>query len=280
MPLSAEGWLILTSLLLGALAVAYGFVLVRRHRDALLAVLRRLDAWLATRTPRSWGFLKRRFMRHAPLGLALTVAVALFLGAVYLFAEVTDSWMDQEELYRIDRAANRRLTDVLGDGALGALRLVTHLGAVPTMLVISAALAVWLGRQKAWGELLALLLVSAGGQALLWTLKWIFARSRPGGHLTSSVGYSFPSGHAFTAVVLYGFVLYLVWQHVGRPAGRALAAVGLGLVVLGVGASRVLLSVHWVSDVLGGFAIGLAWLVFSLAAAHVLEAYRTGALAP
>ena len=273
---SAELWLAVTALLLAVLAASFIYLLARRHRDVLLGALRWLDDRLSTAMPRLWHFLKGRFTRHAPLGLGLTVATALFFGAIYLFAEVTDSWTDQEALYRIDRSANERLADAFSSGSLlGALRLVTHFGGVPTMLAISAGLALWLWRRRDRWELLALLLVSAGGQALLWSLKWIYARPRPGEGLTSSVGYSFPSGHSFTSMVLYGFILYLVWQHTERRAWRVLAALLLSLLVLAVGVSRVLLSVHWVSDVLGGFAIGLAWLVFSLTVAHVLEAHYT-----
>ena len=273
---SAELWLALTTLLLTVLAASFVYLLARRHRDVVFGALQRLDVRLSARMPRLWGFLKGRFTRHAPLGLGLTVAAALFFGAVYLFAEVTDGWTEQEELYRIDRIANERLVDAFSSGPwLQVLRLVTHFGAVPMMLVVSAGLALWLWRRRARWELLALLLVSAGGQALLWSLKWIYARPRPGEGLTSSVGYSFPSGHSFTSMVLYGFILYLVWQHTERRTWRVLAALLLSLLVLAVGVSRVLLSVHWVSDVLGGCAIGLAWLVFSLTVAHVLETYRT-----
>lgn len=277
---TAPVWLAATALLLLALVIVFSYELARRNRDVLLGALNSLDALLSAKVPQLWGLVKRRFSRHAPLGLALTVATALLFGAVYLFAEVTEGWMDQGELYRIDRVVNRRLPGALGEGVLDALRLVTHLGDVLTLVAISLALALWMGKRKAWWELLALLLVSAGGQALVWTLKWIFARDRPGGQLTSAVGSSFPSGHSFTAVVLYGFLLYLAWQHIGRPAWRVPAAVALVLVILGVGASRVLLSVHWISDVLGGFAIGLAWLVFSLAVVHLLEAYRARGFAP
>ena len=273
---SAELWLALTALLLTVLAASFVYLLARRHRDVVFGALQRLDVRLSARMPRLWRFLKGRFTRHAPLGLGLTVAAGLFFGAVYLFAEVTDGWTEQEELYRIDRIANERLVDAFSGGPwLQVLRLVTHFGAVPMMLVVSAGLALWLWRRRARWELLALLLVSAGGQALLWTLKWVFARPRPGEGLTSSVGYSFPSGHSFTSMVLYSFILYLVWQHTERRAWRVLATLLLTLLVLAVGVSRVLLSVHWVSDVLGGFAIGLAWLVFSLTVAHVLETYRT-----
>ncbi|ACY14375.1 phosphatase PAP2 family protein [Haliangium ochraceum] len=274
-PTSAEIWLALTAALLVLLALAFAYLSARRHSDALLARFRRWDERISATAPGPWQFLKRRFQRSVPFGLGLTLATAIFLVAVYLFAEVTDSWTEQGKLYHLDRLVNEQLGGAFSSGlVLQALRLATYFGAVPSMIVIAVLLALWLWRQRARSDLLALVLVSAGGQALLWSLKFLFARQRPGEWLTSAVGYSFPSGHSFTSMVLYGFLLYLVFQRSSRRLWRVLAAIALPALILSIGVSRVLLSVHWVSDVLGGYGIGLAWLVFSLAAAHVFEAAR------
>ncbi|MFJ8965857.1 phosphatase PAP2 family protein [Lentzea sp. NPDC102401] len=76
---------------------------------------------------------------------------------------------------------------------------------------------------------------------------------------------SFPSGHAQSAVVSYSLLLLLFWNGLNRAWRRAVTC-GAVLVVLGIGLSRVALSVHYVSDVLAGYALGAAWVVAMTAA--------------
>jgi undecaprenyl-diphosphatase len=75
-----------------------------------------------------------------------------------------------------------------------------------------------------------------------------------------SVSLSFPSGHAATAAALYGALTVLVVERAQTPAARTACAVTGMLLVLAIGTSRVVLNVHYLSDVLAGLALGLAWL--------------------
>lgn len=265
-------WLIGTAVLLAVLAAVFAYLL----RGRTLRLEARLREMLATRAPRIWLFLKRRFSREAWHGLTLTLSLLLLLAACYAFAQITEGWVDQEALYQLDRAANKALSQdgVLRPSVVSLLRAVTHLGSLPLALVLTAGLALALYARGPRWHLHALLLTMGGGEALLWALKFIFSRARPGAQLASSVGYAFPSGHSFTAMAFYGFLIFLIWRRVRRPAARMLATLALGALILLVGLSRVLLSVHWISDVLGGFALGLAWLVGSLLAARAFQAQR------
>jgi undecaprenyl-diphosphatase len=96
----------------------------------------------------------------------------------------------------------------------------------------------------------------------VWLLKSIYERARPdhGSPIALPHSYSFPSGHAATAVVLYG-ALGLLLAEQSRSRLRAVGwFAGAAVLALAIGASRVLLNVHFVSDVLAGFAVGLTWL--------------------
>src|SRR5262249_2092182 len=71
---------------------------------------------------------------------------------------------------------------------------------------------------------------------------------------------SFPSGHAMGATMGFGFLAYaLCLGQTCRRRRLAIIAV-LGALILGIGFSRIYLRAHWLSDVVGGFALGLAWL--------------------
>jgi membrane-associated phospholipid phosphatase len=122
---------------------------------------------------------------------------------------------------------------------------------VPAALAV-AALGAVLWWQFGWRHAL-LPFAAAGVFVLTWLIKEAVGRSRPGGPLDSP---SFPRGHTAWAIAVFGLALVLAVQR------RAWApAVACLLVVGAMGPSRVLLGVHWLSDVIAGYAIGLIWLI-------------------
>ena len=125
-------------------------------------------------------------------------------------------------------------------------------GSVLVPLIALASLLVWQCRRR-WA--LALPVVMAGAGGLQFLAKWAVDRPRP-----NTAPWGFPSGHALIVVVFFGALAYLVCtsrtRRRWRWAGTALCAA----TVLVVGFSRLYLDMHWISDVGGGFAVGLAYL--------------------
>ncbi|WP_174275302.1 phosphatase PAP2 family protein, partial [Sphingomonas bacterium] len=101
----------------------------------------------------------------------------------------------------------------------------------------------------------------ASGALALPLLKLMFDRPRPDflWHLVTEKDWSFPSGHAMGSMILYPLLGAIAGSTRGRARSCWLAGLGM-LVALTIGASRVVLGVHWISDVIGGWLIGLAWL--------------------
>lgn len=141
----------------------------------------------------------------------------------------------------------------------GLMAAISLLASGWAITVISAACIYVLWRKpELRREAISLLIVGAGGQAVVYGLKEIFHRARPEA-IFAHLGYSFPSGHAFAAVGLYGMFAY--W--LGRSASlnrRVAIWLGAALLILLIGFSRIYLCVHYASDVLAGFAAGLPWL--------------------
>jgi undecaprenyl-diphosphatase len=163
---------------------------------------------------------------------------------------------------RLDAALLRALHDLRGPAWFeGAVRDVTALGSVTvvTLLTIGAAghLRLTRGREPA----LLLLVSVAGGVLLSHGLKFAFERQRPDlvPHATEVFTASFPSGHAMTSATAYlALGALLAESHPRRRVGAWLLGVAVVVTAL-VGVSRVHLGVHWPTDVLAGWAAGLAW---------------------
>jgi len=99
------------------------------------------------------------------------------------------------------------------------------------------------------------------GALLNQALKYVFLRERPGvPHLVEVSGYSFPSGHSMNSLIFYGFFIYFILKNMKHRSKYAIAAL-LGLLVPMIGISRIYLGVHYASDVLAGFLVGIGWLV-------------------
>jgi len=105
-----------------------------------------------------------------------------------------------------------------------------------------------------------------GDLVIVEILKRSFHSSRPLNGIMQETGFSFPSGHATAAVVLAGLLTYLVWQNFKSRNVKILSGVLFILISLVVGFSRIYLNVHWLSDVLGAYSLGVFWLIFSIVA--------------
>ena len=121
---------------------------------------------------------------------------------------------------------------------------------------------------RKWRHVTAGVVVAvAGGELIIGFVKHVIQRPRP---LASAdhLGYAFPSGHAFFTVVVYGLLSSLLCSS-RRTLGFALSVVAAGCIL--IGASRIYLGVHYVSDVLGGFLLAIPWLYSCVALATRLN---------
>lgn len=108
----------------------------------------------------------------------------------------------------------------------------------------------------------------------MFILKLIFHRERPLTPLLAAAkGYSFPSGHALMSVTFYGLLILIVWQSTKPLWVKWPLSITLLSLIIVIGVSRVYLRVHYASDVLAGFSIGLMWLLFSLWILSGIEKY-------
>lgn len=216
------------------------------------------------------------------LGLLLALcSAALFLAVVRLVAGGGVESLDREVLLWLGRHRSPWLDGLAMAGAV--------LGSSAALWAVLALGTVILARTRHWWSVALLWIALAGGRVLAGALKGAFDRPRPGqgGEPLELLGQtftyprssSFPSGHALTAVIIYGTLAYLVARiETGRTARRATLAAA-AVLVMGIGFSRLYLGVHYPSDVIAGVLAGLAWATvcaLAIEAVRVFSARRPG----
>lgn len=142
-------------------------------------------------------------------------------------------------------------------------RIVTALGDGAVVLPAAALGAVILMLRRDWRGAALILGITLSGRLLVELMKGWTHRLRPEDHqhLAAAQSYAFPSGHAANATMVW-LTLALLLPRGNRA--RALAIWGAVWLALAVGASRVILGVHWPSDVIAGWALGLFWTLLLL----------------
>ena len=205
-------------------------------------------------------------MRVALLAFALVlVAVPFALLTLQVVRDGPLTGLDRE----VTAAARSWLRD-RPEAVARAVRLVSDLGKPVFLTVLSGTVALYLLHRDRIRLAVFLVTTSLVGGFVNSGVKLLVARPRPESAeaFVAAAGKSFPSGHAMASTVVYGALL-LVLRRFVPAAGRRYAVAGTAGLVLAIAASRVLLGVHYLSDVLAGMVLGLAWLAASVAAFRV-----------
>lgn len=123
--------------------------------------------------------------------------------------------------------------------------------------------------------------IALGSVAAMSLLKLYFSRPRPLTPLLQQAhGFSFPSGHAMSSMTFYGLLIYLVYKHVDKLLWRWVLIVALAAAILLIGFSRIYLRVHYATDVLAGFSVGIIWLVLAIFVMGRIERFTRRNVAP
>jgi undecaprenyl-diphosphatase len=212
---------------------------------------------------RSFEPLRRLRVR---LGLSVAAALALATGLALLcfttvvFGGVSEDVTQHNGLFTSDLPHLRWFTMHRSDVLVSVARVLSDIGSVAILGFVAVVAGVVL-----WRRGLRLVVAAAPGIALgvagvcAAVGKSAVARGRPpvALHLVSETNASFPSGHATDSSALYVTLALIVAVYVlRRPLARCVCVLGSGLVVGAIGISRLVLGVHWPTDVVAGWALG------------------------
>jgi len=141
---------------------------------------------------------------------------------------------------------------------------VTYMGNWQTITVLAAVLLAIPKTRRDIG--LPFAVISLSSTVVYKVVKGIFERPRPelDVRLIPQGGFSFPSGHSMNCIVCFGILIYLIRKHCPNRKIANVLTVLLVLLIVGIGSSRVYVGVHFPTDVLGGWSLGLAFLMGSI----------------
>ena len=209
--------------------------------------------------------------RAACVKRTLVIVVALLVAAIALIG-----WLaSRGTLDTLDSGILLGVRPLLGTTAVmrRVMLDLTGLGDTATLIVVLGVVAVGLALTSR-RTLGAFLFVEAGvGLSVAHLLKPLFARARPmiEPHLTEAAGLSFPSGHASNSTIVFLSIALLIVSSAPYSGFRRFAIAIASLLAAGIGISRIYLGVHWPSDVMAGWMLGIAWVIPAAAIAQ-----RTG----
>ena len=139
------------------------------------------------------------------------------------------------------------------------MKVITNLSSAYVLIAIAIGSLLFIKNKKVGVCVTSNLVIAT---LLNQLLKYIIQRPRPEGYrLIAESGYSFPSGHSMVSMAFYGFIIYLIWKMVKNKRIKYVACGILGFLIPMIGFSRIYLGVHYASDVIGGFAISIVYLL-------------------
>lgn len=223
----------------------------------------------------SW--IRRRLDPAQRFGLRATLlALALALVGVP-FGLLLDQVVRNGPLIEVDTWAANHLHAWVRDrpAVIVLLRIVSEIGRPPSLFLFSIIAIVFLWRRERVRLAVFIAVTGLLGGLIDTIVKATVDRDRPSleDPIATAHGQSFPSGHAMSSTVVFGALLLAFMPAIPRRR-RHLAVWGYALLVLAIGISRLGLGVHFLSDVLGGYVLGLAWLAAATAAFSIWRVER------
>jgi membrane-associated phospholipid phosphatase len=266
--LGSDGRLVAAVLVGAALLLAGG-----------VAVLVRLLGWIASvveAAPTRWTAALRRIPGSQLFGLRVLVGLGASLGGAAAFIEIAEQVVGREDLARIDGGLAECLAAHATTASTSLWMFITQWGSLPVLGTIALAVTILLLALRQRSSAVAWVAALAGGFLLNLLLKELFQRPRPPGAagILQEPSWSFPSGHAMMSLVAYGMIAYLIANATFRRALQLSGVFVASLMAVAIGISRLYLGVHYLTDVLAGYACGVLWLAVCVTAVELRRATR------
>ena len=228
-----------------------------------------LGTRIRTSFPKTTRLLQARLTPRRYTGLPLTIIVIMALYISALFGGLVEELLEADELVRLDESINQRIDPIRTDGMISVFIWITDLGGSATFVAVALVTTGLLWAHCRRYMIAPLWLTILGSQITTYAGKYVFARQLPEFVAEIiAVTPSFPSGHATSAMAVYGFIAYIVARDLITTRQRFELIYWAAVLISLIGFSRMLLGLHYASDVAAGFLVGGFWLLLGFAVAE------------
>jgi membrane-associated phospholipid phosphatase len=186
----------------------------------------------------------------------------------YLLILSVVAWLCREvwehEAFSLDRSLLLWIHQFANPQLDGVMLFVTALGNPGMVITVFISTIIWLGMKRRYSDGIRFSIDCAGGLLISQVMKLFFAKPRPElwARLVSEHSFSFPSGHAVGSMVVYGFIAYILAKEI--PVYRRCIYAIASILIIAIGFSRLYLGVHYPTDIIAGYGIGVLWLITCL----------------
>lgn len=229
-----------------------------------------------------WHAIQRQ-RQHALSGPAMPIALqpktCFWLALIPLLSFVCIAYavQTQSALTLFDTKLAEQLRQHMPAPVLQHIAQLTQTGNFIPLAIAASVICVVLLLFRQWRLAATWAIGLLGNVAIYGSLKGFFQRPRPlNGHgFISEPTWSFPSGHSSGSMVFYGTLAYVLMCLLPARWHRAIIALAVASITL-IGISRIMLQVHYFSDVMAGYSIGLAWLLICVGTSEYLRMRKLG----
>jgi len=223
-----------------------------------------LTRWFATHFVHTNRFIQARFANTSLMGLPLTVAAFMGILLVVSLSDVAVGVMGDQEVIAQDRALNLFFYTHQVSYLTTIMLIFTTVADkyVITALLLLTLFVLYL--KKLRQVMLPVVVVVTGAVLTTYLGKLLVARPRPEWSQITELSFSFPSGHATAAMVLFGLLAFLLVRYAQSWSLKIHVLYGAVFLIGTIGFSRVYLGVHYLSDVLAGYIVGGLWLLLGI----------------
>ncbi|WP_377890812.1 phosphatase PAP2 family protein [Alkalihalobacillus sp. R86527] len=210
---------------------------------------------------------------YSKVSIALILGGFITIGAAFFFFFSLAEDVVENEQFMIDKIATRIISAIDNPTLSTIMGNITEAGSVPWIATGTGLILVYLlfiSDKSKWFSFF-LLVNMLGISGLTKGLKVLFERERPDVlEQFDGTGFSFPSGHSTGAITFYGFIFYLiVISNLNRRWKIAINTI-LGVLTFTIALSRIFIGVHYLTDILAGLTLGLAWLLICIMALELM----------
>ncbi|MDA8430879.1 MAG: LssY C-terminal domain-containing protein [Geobacteraceae bacterium] len=213
------------------------------------------------RHPRFFSFAHARLDKTRFSGLPLTLLGIAFLYTLLLLGGIVEDILTLDPIVAVDTRLANLLYFYRNEFLVKGFLWITLLGTAKVVLSVAllSTLLFWIWKKREFILPFWVTICSSGIFSLFG--KVAIHRQRPSGiAVFTESSFSFPSGHATIATALYGFLVYFLWRQTDSWRAKLNIFFTGSVFILAIGFSRLYLGVHFLSDVLGGYLLGLLWL--------------------